>query len=79
MAYREIVSEAKRLPVGQQLQLVEELLRGMRQTVASSVRPTRRRVIPFKQLRGALKPDGTPLADDELADTYTQHLMEKYL
>ena len=32
MSYREIVSEAKRLPLGQQLQLVEELLHAMRQT-----------------------------------------------
>ena len=79
MAYREIVSEAKRLPLGQQLQLVEELLRAMRQTATPPARPRRRQAIPFGQLRGALKPAGSPPTDNELKDAYTEHLMEKYL
>lgn len=79
MFYREIVSEAKRLPLGQQLQLVEELLRTMRQAATLPVRPKRRRVVPFKQLRGALKVEGLLPTDDELKDAYTEHLMEKYL
>jgi hypothetical protein len=79
MAYREIVSEAKRLPLGQQLQLVEELLRAMRQTATPPLRPKRKRIIPFNQLRGALKPEGALPDEGELEDAYTEHLMEKYL
>jgi hypothetical protein len=79
MAYHEIVSEAKRLPLGQQFQLVEELLRAMRQTATPSVRPKRKRIIPFNQLRGALRPEGALPNDNELEDAYTEHLMGKYL
>jgi len=79
MGYREIVSEAKRLPLGEQLQLVEELLRAMRQTAAKPVHPKQKRTIPFKQLRGALKPGGPLPTDGELEDGYTKHLMDKYL
>ncbi len=79
MVYREIVSEAKRLPVNEQVQLVEELLRAMRLTAPQPVRRKRKHIIPFMQLRGALK-SGDPLpADDDLEDSYVNHLMEKYL
>jgi hypothetical protein len=79
MFYREIVSEAKRLPLGQQLQLVEELMRVMRQTATLPARPKRKATIPFNQLRGALRPEDALPTDDELADAYTEHLMGKYL
>jgi hypothetical protein len=79
MAYREIVSEAKRLPLHEQLQLVEEILRGVRETARPAVRARRRRIVPFKQLRGALKPEGPLPTDAELKDAYTDHLVEKYL
>jgi len=79
MAYREIVSEAKRLPLHEQLQLVEEILRGMRETARPAARPKRRRIVPFRQLRGALKPDGPLPIDAELKEAYTDHLVEKYL
>jgi hypothetical protein len=79
MFYREIVSEAKLLPLGQQLQLVEELMRVMRQTATSPARSMRKATIPFNQLRGALRPEGALPTDDELADAYTEHLMGKYL
>jgi hypothetical protein len=79
MVYREIVSEVKRLPLHEQLLLVEELLRDMRQTAQPPARSKRRRIVPFKQLRGALKPDGSLPTDAELRDAYTEHLLEKYL
>jgi len=79
MVYREIVSEAKRLPLHEQLQLVEELLRDMRQITTKPVRARRKRVIPFKELRGALKTEGPLPTDDELKNVYTEHLVEKYL
>jgi hypothetical protein len=79
MIYQEIVSEVKRLPLHEQLLLVEELLRSMRQTAQPAARPKRRRAIPFSQLRGALKPNGPLPTDAELKDAYTGHLLEKYL
>ncbi len=79
MGSREIVSAAKRLPMGEQLQLVEELLRGMRQTTAKPVGRKRRQIRPFSELRGALKPEGPLPTDEEVEDGYTRHLIEKYL
>jgi hypothetical protein len=79
MVYREIVSEVKRLPLHEQLLLVEELLRNMRQTAQPPTRSKRRRIVPFKQLRGALKPDEPLPTDAEIRDAYTEHLLEKYL
>lgn len=80
MVYQEIVSEVKRLPLHEQLLLVEELLRGMRQTAQPVIQPRRRRgAIPFSQLRGALKTNGPLPTDAELKDAYTGHLLKKYL
>lgn len=79
MIYSELVSEARRLPHGEQLQLVEDLLRAMRQTATRPAHPKQRRIVPFKQLRGALKPGGALPTDGELEDAYTRHLLEKYL
>jgi hypothetical protein len=79
MTYRELVTEARRLPVYEQLQLVEEILRGMRETALPASPPKRRRIIPFVRLRGALRPEGPLPADAELKDAYTNHLLEKYL
>jgi len=79
MEYRKVVSAAKRLPMSEQFQLVEELLRGMRQTATRSPRARRRPTIRFSQLRGVLKPVHPGADDADLEDIYTQHLMEKYL
>jgi hypothetical protein len=79
MGYREIVSAAKRLPIDEQLQLVEELLRGMRQAAAKPIHRKRQEVKPMSQLRGALKPEGPLPTDNDLEDEYIRHLIEKYL
>ena len=79
MVYREIVSEAKRLPVNEQVQLVEELLRAMRLGADQPVHRKRKHIVPFIQLRGALKSGDLLPTDDEMEDSYVNHLMEKYL
>ncbi len=79
MEYREIVSAAKRLPPGEQLQLVEELLRGMRQAAVKPGGRKRRQVKPFSELRGALRPEGPLPTDSEVEDGCTRHLIDKYL
>ena len=81
MGYSEIVTAARRLPMDEQLQLVEELVRGMREATATVTPASRKRraVKRFSQLRGALEPEGLPPTDNELEDEYTEHLIEKYL
>jgi hypothetical protein len=78
MLYREIVTEARRLPLHQQLRLVEELLRDIRLS-EQAPRATRRRARPFSEMRGALKPAGSQPSDSDVRDLYGEHLMEKYL
>ena len=68
MVYREIVSEVKRLPLHEQFLLVEELLRGMRETAQPPTHKARKRIVPFQQLRGALRPEGPLPTDAELKD-----------
>jgi len=79
MLYSEIVSEARRLPPGDQLRLVEDILRAMRQGSTKPIQTRRRRIVPFAQLRGVLRPGGALPDDGELEDAYTRHLLEKYL
>jgi hypothetical protein len=78
MLYREIMDEAKRLPLQERLRLVEELLRDIRQSERPGPR-NRRRVRPMSQLRGALKPPGQLPTDADLREMYTEHLLDKYL
>lgn len=78
MLYREIVNEARRLPLPEQLRLVEELLRDIRQSERLAPR-SRRKVQPMSQLRGALKPAGETLTDAELRELYVDHLLDKHL
>jgi hypothetical protein len=78
MLYQEIVNEAKRLPLREQLRLMEELARNLRHTEEGSPRSRRRRIRPFSDLRGALKSTGVPPTDAELRDLYVEHLAEKY-
>ena len=79
MVYQDIIAEAKSLPLHEQFLLVEELLRNVRQSTQAPVQRNRKRVIPFGQLRGALKPKGPLPTDATLQDAYTEHLMAKYL
>jgi hypothetical protein len=78
MLYREIMDEARRLPLHERLQLVEELLRDIRQSERPASR-SRRKVRPMSELRGALKLAGELPTDTELREMYTDHLLDKYL
>ena len=79
MQYREIMTEARRLPLHEQLRLVEELLRDIRLAERPARRSKRRRVPRFSEMRGAPKPAGDVPADAELRDLYDEHLMGKYM
>ncbi len=79
MLYREVISEARRLPLRDQLRLVEELLRDMRLAEQPAPPSRRRRVRPFSEMRGALKPEGSLPSDADLRELYVDHLLDKYL
>jgi hypothetical protein len=79
MLYREIVTEARRLPLHERLRLVEELLRDIRLSERPAPQSRRRRVPPFSKMRGALKPAADLPSDSDLRDLYDEHLMDKYL
>jgi hypothetical protein len=78
MIYREIITEAKRLPKGEQLQLIEELLSAMRPASSPITHKSVNSAIPFIKLRGALKPESAAVSD-VLKEDYAQYLVEKYL
>ncbi len=79
MVYRDIVSEAKQLPLEEQLRLVEELLRAIRESAARPLQGGREAPIPFTELRGALKRGQALPSDADMEDAYVRHLMDKYL
>ncbi len=76
MLYQEIVTEIENLPLAEQLLLMETLARLVsRRTSRRSASQT-----SLEQVRGMLKPaPGEPMPTDaDLADDYTDYLMEKY-
>lgn len=78
MSYLELVKEAKRLPLHDQLRLVEELLRSFQQQVEPSLQP--QRTVPLmSELRGVLKAsDGSIPTDEELSEMIVSHLLNKH-
>jgi hypothetical protein len=77
MTYREIAVEIERLPLDEQLALLEVLTRSLRKMLTQSDAKE-----PGKSLalvRGMLKPDGPMPTDEELEQDYTDYLIKKYL
>ena len=78
MLYREIIEEASRLPLHEQLRLVEELARNLRRSEERAPKSRRRRIRPFSEMRGVLRPAGDLPSDAGLREMYVDHLIEKY-
>jgi hypothetical protein len=78
MSYHEILDQARRLPLQERLRLVEELVRDMRRSERPASRRDRK-VRPMSQLRGALKSDGPLPTDDDLRNSYADHVLGKHL
>ena len=84
MTYTQVVNDAKQLTTVEKLDLVEMLLRDLRQTVLPTV-SKRKQTVEDKlrivdQLGGSLKPlNGGIPTDDEIRDDYTEELIHKYL
>lgn len=77
MTYREMAAEIERLPLDEQLALLESLTRALRKTLtqSSTQEPDQSLVL----VRGMLKPDGPMPTDEELKQDYTDYLIKKYL
>ncbi len=74
--YPQIISEARRLPVRERLQLVEDVMRSVRTDLA--VTPVAPAPSAPKLTRGMLKPEGALSGDEELREAYVDYLIEKY-
>ena len=102
MSYAEIMTEAKRLPLQEQLMLMEELAQILRQVLAQKNGKTAENGVPnsvlaefstpnalresesissryaVNKMAGILRPDGPLPSDEDLKETYTDYLTEKY-
>ena len=77
MTYREMAVEIERLPLNEQLALLEALTRSLRKALTQS--DTKEPGKSLKLVRGMLKPDGPMPTDEELKQDYTDYLIRKYL
>jgi hypothetical protein len=85
MTYQNLVKEIENLPLEDQLNLMEVLVRSIhRRTYPYAVLPQQQReekassASSLARVRGMLKPL-TPMTDTELADAYTDYLIRKYV
>lgn len=78
MSYLDIVAEAQRLPLHEQLRLLEELARALqKQLFALPAMPER--VAPMSALRGILKPETGELPTDaEIRQMIADELINKH-
>ena len=76
MTYHELVTEIERLPLAEQLSLMETLARLINRRTVKPAAATS----SVERVRGLLKPaPGEPMPTDaELADDYTAYLLKKY-
>ena len=74
MTYQELVAGIKRLPLTEQLSLLDVLI----QLVSRNADQPPRLGSSLERVRGMLKPEGPLPSDDTLIKDYTQYLIEKY-
>jgi hypothetical protein len=76
MIYQELVTEIEKLPLAEQLSLLETLARLISQRTMKPTAPES----SLERVRGLLKPaPGQEMPTDvELADDYTDYLLKKY-
>ena len=75
MTYQELVTQVKKLPLNQQLSLLETL----NHLIQESIDPPPRAENSLARVRGMLKPQNQPTpTDTTLAADYTDYLIQKY-
>ena len=86
MTYREIVAQAKELPLDEQWLVVKELLDALKiETLAAKERESaearQRRlasIAPASAMLGIIRPEGHIPTDEEIKEDYTNYLIRKY-
>ena len=80
MTQQEILHEIGRLPLDEQLEIIEKVAHNARQQNGHSVPPKKAiRGVPVEQAIGIAKPkDGPPPNDEEVKQILMDRLMEKY-
>ena len=77
MTYHDMAVEIERLPLNEQLALLEVLTRSLRKTLTQS--DAKKSGKSLKLVCGMRKPDGPMPTDEELKEDYTNYLIRKYL
>jgi hypothetical protein len=78
MSYLELVAEVRRLPLHEQLRLMEELVHAL-QTRVLAPPEVGERVAPMSALRGVLKPqNGAVPTDEELRQIIVDDLLDRH-
>ena len=75
MTVQEVITEIRRLPVEDQL----ELLRLLNESLRDEQRTNLDGGTALNRVRGLLKSDSLSPDSETLRDAYVEHLMEKYL
>jgi len=74
MIYEDWVSEIKYLTLTERLSLIEAISRPLREELYQSKAEKGK----VRRVRGMLKPVGDMPTDNEITNTYTEYLIEKY-
>ena len=80
MTRQQFDEEIKQLPVSERLALIEVISRSLREDLEAKddARERARRLAAVRRLRGSLKPEGELPSDEEVKESYTDYLAEKY-
>lgn len=74
VTYQELVRTIQTLPLSERLSLLEVLT----QTLQTDIQVEVGRKSTLARVRGILKVDGPPPSDQDIEDSYTDYLIEKY-
>lgn len=72
--YQDLVKTIQTLPLSERLSLLEVLTQSLKADMSTN----RGRNSSLARVRGILKTDGPLLSDEDIEDSYTDYLIEKY-
>ncbi|MCA9973226.1 MAG: hypothetical protein KC425_23570 [Anaerolineales bacterium] len=74
MEYQELVKTIQTLPIAERLSLLQVLA----ESLQTDIQPEIERSSSLVRVRGILKGNRATLTDQEIEDSYTNYLIEKY-
>ncbi len=80
MTRQQFDEEIKQLSVSERLALIEAISRSLREDLEAKADAGEQaqKLAAVRRLRGALKPEGKLPSDEEVKESYTDYLAEKY-